>query len=309
MLLFLCVLAATPDPRAWGRSAQLEFEAGDQALWTRLSPSMQKVFGGSVEKMKQSLAETRALNGAELRVVEEVEQALPDGFIYARRMKFEKNYVQFIWTFDRDGKVVGLMRKGLPPDPLGGEAPTKFLDYQTKTQLHLPFQGAWKIVWGGHTLAENHHAWTHDQRFAYDISKGGDGKRNQDYACFGQPLLAPAAGKIAEAVDGIADNVPGVMPTDAPCGNHVVIDHGNGEFSHLCHFQKGSLAVKLGASVAAGALLGRCGNSGHSSEPHLHYHLQNAAGEGLPAQFLDYLADGKPVARGEPMRGQTVERR
>jgi hypothetical protein len=64
MLLFLCVLAATPDPRAWGRSAQQQFESGDEALWTRLSPEMQKVFGGSVEKMKQSLAETRALNGA-----------------------------------------------------------------------------------------------------------------------------------------------------------------------------------------------------------------------------------------------------
>ena len=51
-------------------------------------------------------------------------------------------------------------------------------------------------------------------------------------------------------------------------------------------------------------------NSGRSSEPHLHYHLQNSAqfgaGAGLPAQFLDYTADGERVARGEPIRGQTI---
>lgn len=52
------------------------------------------------------------------------------------------------------------------------------------------------------------------------------------------------------------------------------------------------------------------GNSGNTSEPHLHYHLQTTerfgGGEGLPAQFLDYFADGKKVERGEPRRGQTV---
>jgi murein DD-endopeptidase MepM/ murein hydrolase activator NlpD len=62
----------------------------------------------------------------------------------------------------------------------------------------------------------------------------------------------------------------------------------------------------------AGDTLGLCGNSGNSSEPHLHYHLQDAPtfgkADGLPAFFVDYLADDKPVARGEPVQGQVIRR-
>jgi murein DD-endopeptidase MepM/ murein hydrolase activator NlpD len=62
--------------------------------------------------------------------------------------------------------------------------------------------------------------------------------------------------------------------------------------------------------VARGQRLGECGNSGNSSEPHLHYQLQDGPemgpSAGLPAQFTDYLADGQPVARGEPVRGQAI---
>jgi murein DD-endopeptidase MepM/ murein hydrolase activator NlpD len=96
-----------------------------------------------------------------------------------------------------------------------------------------------------------------------------------------------------------------------PPGNHVVIDHGRGERSLIAHFRAGSLAVREGQRVAAGALLGRCGNSGNSSKPHVHYHLQtgNSFGEGLglPAFFNDYEADGALVERGEPQRGQVVD--
>jgi murein DD-endopeptidase MepM/ murein hydrolase activator NlpD len=90
----------------------------------------------------------------------------------------------------------------------------------------------------------------------------------------------------------------------------VILDHGNGEFSLLAHLRRGSVAVRPGATVAAGQKLGECGNSGNTSEPHLHYHLQNTAvfgrAEGLPAQFMVYTADGRPVTRGEPVRGQTI---
>ena len=113
------------------------------------------------------------------------------------------------------------------------------------------------------------------------------------------------------AEDGIAENLPGVMNAEQPLGNHVILDHGNGEYSFLAHFKNGSLAVSVGDEVAAGDILGLCGNSGNSSEPHLHYHLQTTptfgAGDGLPAQFLNYLADGKSVANGEPTRGQHIK--
>jgi murein DD-endopeptidase MepM/ murein hydrolase activator NlpD len=68
--------------------------------------------------------------------------------------------------------------------------------------------------------------------------------------------------------------------------------------------------VKAGQRVVAGQELGRCGNSGNTSEPHLHFHLQDAPefgqGNGLPAFFEHYIADGEAVERGEPVRGQTI---
>jgi hypothetical protein len=55
------------------------------------------------------------------------------------------------------------------------------------------------------------------------------------------------------------------------------------------------------------------GNSGNSSEPHLHYHLQDgpvfADAESMPAAFVDYLADDRPVASGELHKGQRVRTR
>ncbi len=111
-------------------------------------------------------------------------------------------------------------------------------------------------------------------------------------------------------MSGILDNPPGSLNTDDPLGNHVVIDHGQGEFSVLGHLQRDSLRVNVGDRVRAGHPIARCGNSGASTEPHLQYHLQDGpalgAAEGLPAQFLGYSADGALVERGEPRRGQFI---
>lgn len=197
------------------------------------------------------------------------------------------------------------------------EAPSTFLDYVTKTPLRLPFTGDWLVLWGGRTVALNRHASSPDQRFAYDfliardgVSHSGAGHANTDYYAFGQPVLAPAAGTVVDAVDGIADNEPGSLNATDALGNHVIIDHGNGEFSFLAHLEKGSVTVRAGDHVDAGTVLGKCGNSGNSTEPHLHYHLQSTQtfllGAGMPAQFQHYAADGTPVARGEPTRGQVV---
>jgi hypothetical protein len=219
-------------------------------------------------------------------------------------------------VFDAEGKIGGLFFKPSGVAPVA--AKTRFGEYVTKTALTLPFDGEWYVFWGGRTVEENYHAVTVDQRFAYDIlmmrngvTHPAGGKANSDYYCFDQPIHAPASGVVTESVDGIEDNVPGVMNPAVPAGNHLVIDHGNGEYSLLAHFRRGTVTVHVGDHVKAGQLLGKCGNSGNSSEPHLHYHLQNGpkfgnGAEGLPAQFLDYCADGKHVDRGEPRKGQAV---
>jgi murein DD-endopeptidase MepM/ murein hydrolase activator NlpD len=199
-------------------------------------------------------------------------------------------------------------------------APTHFLDYETKTALHLPFAGEWYVYWGGRSVAQNKHVVARDQRFAYDFmmlarertgrSYRGSGDTNIDYYCFGQPIYAPADGIVMKMENELPDNVPGEMNPKAALGNCVVLDHGCGEFSFFAHFQQGTVAVRPGDQVHGGQLLAQCGNSGNSSEPHLHYHLQNTAipfyGDGLPAFFAEYFADGNPVARGEPTARQTV---
>ncbi|HEX6938406.1 MAG TPA: M23 family metallopeptidase [Longimicrobiales bacterium] len=115
---------------------------------------------------------------------------------------------------------------------------------------------------------------------------------------------------VAASRDGIEDNRPGVLNAAEPLGNHVVLGHGNGEYSFLAHLRKGSVRVRVGDRVSAGDRVGECGNSGDSSEPHLHYHLQTTPdfgrGAGLPAQFREYVAGGEPVERGEPVQGQRI---
>jgi murein DD-endopeptidase MepM/ murein hydrolase activator NlpD len=144
------------------------------------------------------------------------------------------------------------------------------------------------------------------------FDKNANPQRNEDFAAFGQPILAPGSGRVARTRDGIPDNVPGQInqrPRER-VGNFVVIDHGNGEYSLLAHLKNGSVKVRVGEKVAAGRKVGECGNSGNSSGPHLHYGLRGAPdpykGMSLPAQFLLYLADGKLIKQGEPFQGQKI---
>lgn len=196
-------------------------------------------------------------------------------------------------------------------------AVTQFLGYQTRTPLSLPFSGEWYVYWGGRSIAQNYHAAFREQRFAFDFmvlrngkSHTGTGDDNADYFCFGQPVLAPGAGRVVAAGYGESDRAPGKMLTENPLGNYVIIDHGGGEFSFLAHLRQGSVTVRPGDAVIQCQPIGECGNSGHSSESHLHYHLQTTAipfqGDGLPAQFVTYVANGNAIARGEPVAGQNV---
>lgn len=183
--------------------------------------------------------------------------------------------------------------------------------------MQLPFKGEWYVAWGGREHYLNKHVVAPDQRFAYDLMYAEEGKlsidnptKNEDYFGFGKPIFSPASGSVIVAVDSVEDNRLGVMNSKSQPGNYVVIDHDNGEYSLLAHFKRGTVAVKEGSQVKAGDLLGQCGNSGQSTVPHLHYHLQTGKdynkGDGLPMFFHDYRADGKKIATGEPIRGQYI---
>ena len=199
------------------------------------------------------------------------------------------------------------------------EATSYFLDYQTITELELPFTDGWFVNWGGRTADLNYHASLVDQRFAIDVVQIvngstfiGNGTSNEDYYCYGDTLYAPGSGQVVEMENTIAENIPGETNTNQLFGNYVILDHGNGEFSVLAHFIKNSIIVNIGNLVSKGQVIGLCGNSGNSTEPHLHYHLQNkpsiGQGEGLPAQFRNYYANDTFVSAGEPLKGQTIRK-
>lgn len=199
------------------------------------------------------------------------------------------------------------------------EAPSIYSSYQTKAELELPFSNSWYVVWGGRTLSENYHASLNDQRFAMDvlqIENGsthlGNGLSNDDYYCYRDTIYAPAYGQIVEMKNTVRENIPGQTNGNELFGNYVIIDHGNDEYSVLAHMITNSIAVNVGEIVEKGQMLGLTGNSGNSTEPHLHYHLQNKPsithGDGLPAQFLNYYANDMFVSIGEPLSSQTIRR-
>lgn len=197
-----------------------------------------------------------------------------------------------------------------------------YLNYQTKTNLELPFEEEWHIINGGRTHEDGAHhfiTWGLGQRYAFDAvikidgkSHSANGSKNEDYYCFGKQLNAPAGGIILEMANNIEDNKPGELNENTAVGNYVLIDHLNGEYSVLAHFKKGTIVVSVGDTIIQGQKLGKAGNSGNSTEAHLHYHLQNSPkllnSLGLPASFKSYYADGIFTNKGEPTKGQVVNK-
>ncbi|VUM23536.1 M23 family metallopeptidase [Stenotrophomonas maltophilia] len=310
--------AAAADPRQQGAALTTQFYEGHiDALWERMTPQMQAGLQ-SPQNLVALREQVLAGWGAETELVSEKVEKV-DGFdTYLRQARFARSpdVIQVLWAIDADGRIGGFYIRPLQTTPPQAAA-SGFLDYQTRTRLQLPFNDEYYVFWGGRTVEQNYHAAHAGQRFALDLlvvrdgrSHRGDGLRNDDYYCFGRPILAPADGTVVEVIEGVADNVPGQMNAAQLTGNRVILDHGNEEYSVLAHLRQGSVRVAQGQAVRSGAHLGDCGNSGNSSEPHLHYQLQAGpvfgVGEALPAQFSGYVADDQPVARGEPVKGQRI---
>ena len=309
--------AAEPSPTIErGREMTTLFLQGKlDAVWERMAPAMRQAFGGEA-KLKTFRDQVGEQIGEEAEILEERTLRTQGVDVYLRVGRWTKaERIQVQWAFDGSGRVAGFFVK--PDSAAPKAAPSKYLDYQTRAPLRLPFTGEWYVFWGGRTPEQNYHVINRQQRFAYDflvvregVSHRGTGRSVEDFFCWDQPILAPAKGTVVERVDGLPDQSPGTMDPAHAAGNHVVLDLGNGEYALLAHLRRGSLRVQEGERVEAGQVLGACGNSGNTTEPHLHFHLQDAPrfgeGDGLPAFFSNYVADGQPVERGEPVKGQRV---
>lgn len=298
-----------------GRAIAELIRKGDaEAIFARFTPEMAKAV--PLAALKQVTKGLRTEGPIGERVTEAVTDSNNTAVYVAEYSLKPGQNLQLRVGFASDGRVSGLSarpKKTLPPDP--------YANYKTKTRLHLPFATGdeWLVFWGGDTQAQNYHVIAPDQRHAFDIvarsangtTHTGDGKRNEDYTVWGRSIVTPAEATVVEVVNDVPDNVPGVMNPKQVAGNHVVLDFGNGEYALLAHFQQNSVTVKTGDRVKVGQVLGKCGNSGNSSEPHLHFHLQDkptlfGAARGLPVLFTDYVSNGKPVVSGSPVKGELL---
>jgi hypothetical protein len=250
------------------------------------------------------------------------------------RWDFTSYYLRFVWPLlfvvavpmslariDREEKrpgalglvvsaVLSFVFLGLSLAALRGyTAPDKTL------QLAYPLKGGTYYVGGGGNarLINNHQA--HEpQRFALDIVRlNAFGNRATGlapghltrYTIFGDTVYSPCTGAVVQAVDGSLDHHPPERDESSPAGNHVVLACGGAEVV-LAHLKQGSVVVTPGTGVEEGDVLGQVGNSGTTSQPHLHLHAERGGtpneilnGEGVPIEL-----DGRFLVRNSLFRGQ-----
>ena len=169
--------------------------------------------------------------------------------------------------------------------------------------LEFPLRkGIYYTAHGGASSFINRHHVSDSQRFALDFvalqfpgarALGIYPKRLDAYRIFGRPVHSPCQGTVTAVIDGLPDADPGDTEKQNPAGNHIVIRYEDSDiYIGLAHLMRGSVLVRPAEPVRAGQLLAQVGNSGHSSEPHLHLHAKRGGnaqsmldGQGVPVRL------------------------
>jgi hypothetical protein len=193
--------------------------------------------------------------------------------------------------------------------------PSSYDGMPSNIQFRVPSDSTITVGWGGANEQVNYHVIAPDQCWAYDLLVMKDGKtfegdslKLQSYFSYGLPILSPAAGKVVKTYDSDPDMPVGVLDGGKePVGNHVIIEVATKQFLFICHLQPKSIQVKNGDIVKQGQKLGLVGNSGNTSEPHIHLHLQDTdvqgLGEGIPLYFYGYTVNNLFIEKGIPTGG------
>lgn len=170
--------------------------------------------------------------------------------------------------------------------------------------------GRFVVGHGGGNPLINAHARVQPQDHALDIlalnawgmraRPFGDPAVLENYAIFGTPVYAPCDGRVVSTVDGLPDLTPGERdPKNLP-GNHVLIACQGVEVV-LAHLRQDSVRVSAGQPVTTQTRLGEVGNSGNTTEPHLHLHAERGgeAGVLLRGEAVPILIEGRYLVRGD----------
>jgi hypothetical protein len=226
------------------------------------------------EKTKEFLVDMKT----QLGVIKSFEfNKLQQGVAHVYKTTFSSEALRDILFFlDNENKIGGLLVSMHEPDNL------KVIERNT-TKMILPFKEEWFVFWGGTNVEQNYHVAYEDQKYAYDIlmvkdgaSYEGDPTKNENYYAFGKDIIAPCDAKVIKVINGVKDNVPGELNPEQLTGNTIILQTKDEEYLLFAHLKQNSIVVKEGQMVKQGDLLGQCGNSGNTTEAHLHLSLQNA---------------------------------
>jgi len=144
--------------------------------------------------------------------------------------------------------------------------------------FYMPFWGEWTVTQGQDGEPTHKDDW--GKAFDFMIKDDNlktytsNGLLCENYFCYNKPILAPADGIVEEIIDSVDDNEIGKVNTINNWGNTIIIRHLPGLYTQMSHLKRGSFKVSKGDFVQRGDLLGLCGNSGRSPEPHLHFQVQ-----------------------------------
>ncbi|MBJ8050600.1 M23 family metallopeptidase [Bacillus cereus] len=179
---------------------------------------------------------------------------------------------------------------------IGGLAyPADVHSVTPKVVVRFPLNKQALIGWGGDRLEANYHVTKPNERWAYDILiPPAEVKSNklEDYGIYGADVLAPASGTVVSVKNDERDLVPGLDNFESMAGNHIYLRlDDTGTYLFIAHLKRGSIKVREGQHVNEGEVLAQVGNSGSSSEPHLHIHHQRQD----PSDTSMFLTEGLPL--------------
>ncbi len=214
--------------------------------------------------------------------------------------------------------------------------------------LALPFRGSWQVRNSPARRVPSHGTHLFATTYAIDFIAVQEGRSaairdwrtlfatepSERFYAFGQPILAPTVGTVAVVHDGEPDHAArrsqvalvgyalgqaarARRGAGAIAGNHVIVEIIGGGYVVLAHLRCGSVVVRPGELVEVGQQLGSCGNSGNSTQPHLHIQVMDSSdpvtARGVPMAFRSYRAwrgtnwPPRVVSQGIPNESEIVE--
>jgi len=160
------------------------------------------------------------------------------------------------------------------------------------------------VFQGGRSALINHHYFAGSQKYALDLIDLEDGRLSSNpvadlnqYKSFGRDVFSPVTGVVVAVENSLQDQKIGETDRKNPAGNHVVIRMGNNVYMMMAHLKSNSVSVAVGENVTIGQKVGKIGNSGNTTQPHLHIQMMtqpifsDSNSESVPF----YIADDKKM--------------